>query len=63
VASNSVSWAVPSTPPGLLLYVIPAILGAHIGLVVFSMLSSAQFNKVVSAFLVVSGAAMSLKAL
>jgi hypothetical protein len=46
-----------------LLYVIPAILGAHIGLVVFSMLSSAQFNKVVSAFLVVSGAAMSLKAL
>ena len=49
--------------PGLLLYVIPAILGAHLGLVVFSMLSSAQFNKVVSAFLVLSGAAMSLKAL
>jgi uncharacterized membrane protein YfcA len=49
--------------PGLLLYVIPAILGAHLGLAVFSMLSSAQFNKVVSAFLVVSGAAMSLKAL
>jgi uncharacterized membrane protein YfcA len=53
----------PTEPmrPGLLLYVIPAVLGAHLGLVVFSMLSSAQFNKVVSAFLVVSGAAMSLK--
>jgi uncharacterized membrane protein YfcA len=49
--------------PGLLVYVIPAVLGAHLGLVVFSLLSSAQFNKVVSAFLVVSGAAMSLKAL
>jgi uncharacterized membrane protein YfcA len=48
--------------PDLLQYVVPAILGAHLGLIVFSMLSSAQFNKVVSAFLVVSGAAMSLKA-
>jgi uncharacterized protein len=47
----------------LLQYVVPAVLGAHVGLAVFSMLSSAQFNKVVSAFLVVSGAAMSLKAL
>jgi hypothetical protein len=49
--------------PSLLLYVIPAILGAHLGLVVFSMLSSAQFNRVVSAFLVLSGTAMSLKVL
>jgi uncharacterized membrane protein YfcA len=49
--------------PDLLAYVVPAILGAHLGLVVFSLLSSAQLNKVVSAFLVVSGAAMSLKAL
>jgi uncharacterized membrane protein YfcA len=49
--------------PDLLQYVVPAILGAHLGLIVFSMLSSAQFNRVVSAFLVVSGAAMSLKAL
>jgi hypothetical protein len=47
----------------LLQYVVPAVLGAHMGLAVFSILSSAQFNKVVSAFLVVSGAAMSLKAL
>jgi hypothetical protein len=47
----------------LLQYVVPAVLGAHVGLAVFSILSSAQFNKVVSAFLVVSGAAMSLKAL
>ena len=47
----------------LLQYVVPAVLGAHVGLVVFSILSSAQFNKIVSAFLVVSGAAMSLKAL
>jgi hypothetical protein len=47
----------------LLQYVVPAVLGAHVGLAVFSMLSSAQFNKLVSAFLVVSGAAMSLKAL
>jgi uncharacterized protein len=46
----------------LLQYVVPAVLGAHVGLGVFSMLSSAQFNKVVCAFLVVSGAAMSLKA-
>ena len=49
--------------PDLLQYVVPAVLGAHLGLIVFGMLSSAQFNKVVSAFLVVSGAAMSLKAL
>ena len=48
--------------PDLLQYVVPAILGAHLGLIVFSMLSSAQFNKVVSACLVVSGAAMALKA-
>ena len=47
----------------LLQYVVPAVLGAHVGLFVFSILSPAQFNKVVSAFLVVSGAAMSLKAL
>jgi uncharacterized membrane protein YfcA len=47
----------------LLQYAVPAILGAHLGLIVFSVLSAAQFNKVVSAFLVVSGAAMSLKAL
>jgi hypothetical protein len=49
--------------PDLLQYIVPPILGAHLGLIVFSMLSSAQFNKVVSAFLVVSGAAMSLKAI
>ena len=47
----------------LLLYIVPAVLGAHVGLAVFGTLSSAQFNKVVSAFLVVAGAAMSLKAL
>jgi uncharacterized membrane protein YfcA len=47
--------------PDLLQYVVPAVLGAHLGLIVFTMLSSAQFNKVVSAFLVVSGAAMALK--
>jgi uncharacterized membrane protein YfcA len=47
----------------LLQYAVPAILGAHLGLIVFGMLSAAQFNKVVSAFLVVSGAGMSLKAL
>jgi uncharacterized protein len=47
----------------LLLYIVPAVLGAHVGLAVFSILSPAQFNKVVSAFLIVSGAAMSLKAL
>jgi uncharacterized membrane protein YfcA len=47
----------------LLQYIAPAVFGSHLGLVVFSMLSSAQFNKIVSAFLVVSGVAMSLKAL
>ena len=47
----------------LLPYVVPAVLGAHVGLAVFRILSSAQFNKVVSAFLVVSGVAMSLKTL
>jgi uncharacterized membrane protein YfcA len=46
----------------LIPYIVPAVLGAHVGLAVFRMLSSAQFNKVVSGFLVVSGAAMTLKA-
>jgi uncharacterized membrane protein YfcA len=48
--------------PDLLQYIVPAVLGAHLGLIVFGMLSPGQFNKVVSAFLVVSGAAMTLKA-
>jgi hypothetical protein len=49
--------------PDLLQYIVPAVLGAHLGLIVFGMLSPGQFNKVVSAFLVVSGVAMSLKTL
>jgi hypothetical protein len=47
----------------LIQYIAPAVLGSHLGLVVFGMLNAAQFNKVVSAFLVLSGVAMAFKAL
>jgi uncharacterized membrane protein YfcA len=47
----------------LLQYVAPAILGSHLGLLVFDTLSASQFNKIVSVFLVVSGLAMAFKAL
>lgn len=47
----------------LLQYTAPAVLGSYLGLRAFSMLSTAQFNKVVSGFLLLSGIAMLLKAL
>jgi uncharacterized membrane protein YfcA len=37
------------------LFVIPAILGAHIGFTIFGKISDAQFKLLVSALLVVSG--------
>jgi uncharacterized membrane protein YfcA len=47
----------------LLQYVAPAMLGSYLGLWAFSKLSAAQFNKVVSSLLLVSGVAMLLKGL
>jgi uncharacterized membrane protein YfcA len=47
----------------LLQYTVPAVLGSYLGLRAFSMLSTAQFNKVVSGLLLLSGVAMLLKAL
>ena len=44
-------------------YVAPAMLGSYLGLWGFSKLSTAQFNKVVSGLLLVSGVAMLLKGL
>lgn len=60
--------AVLAPPPArmrldLVQYIAPAILGSHLGLAVFGMLNTAQFNKVVSVFLVLSGVAMAFKAL
>ena len=46
----------------LLHYIAPAVLGSYLGLRAFSMLSTAQFNKVVSGLLLLSGIAMLLKA-
>jgi uncharacterized membrane protein YfcA len=46
----------------VLQYIAPAVLGSYVGLRAFSLLSSAQFNRVVSGLLLLSGAAMLLKA-
>jgi len=46
----------------LLQYMLPAVLGAWIGLHIFGKLSTGQFNKLVSAFLLLSGLALSAKA-
>jgi uncharacterized membrane protein YfcA len=59
---------VPSSPtvvvrPELLQYVAPAMLGSYVGLWGFSKLSTAQFNRVVSGLLLLSGVAMLLKGL
>ena len=47
----------------LLQYILPAVLGAWIGLHIFGKLSTGQFNKLVSAFLLLSGLVLSAKAL
>jgi uncharacterized membrane protein YfcA len=47
----------------LLQYVAPAVLGSYLGLWGFSKLSTAQFNRVVSGLLLVSGVAMLLRGL
>ena len=47
----------------LLQYAVPAVLGSHLGLSVFNILNAVQFNKIVSAFLLVSGVLMLAKAL
>jgi uncharacterized membrane protein YfcA len=46
----------------LLQYIAPAVLGSYLGLGAFSMLSTAQFNKLVNGLLLLSGIAMLLKA-
>jgi uncharacterized membrane protein YfcA len=46
----------------VLQYIAPAVLGSYVGLRAFSLLSTAQFNRVVSGLLLLSGAAMLLKA-
>jgi len=47
----------------LVQYVVPAVLGSYIGLWGFSKLSTAQFNKVVSGLLLVSGVVMLVQGL
>jgi uncharacterized membrane protein YfcA len=49
--------------PDLLLYSIPALIGSYLGFSAFKLLSTEQFNKVVSVFLLISGIAISLKVL
>jgi uncharacterized membrane protein YfcA len=51
------------TPITLLQYALPAIVGAYLGLRVFSSLTAKQFNKVVNIFLFIAGAGLALKAL
>jgi uncharacterized protein len=43
------------------LFAIPAVLGGYIGLILFEHLSNQQFNRLVSAFLIISGISMILK--
>jgi uncharacterized protein len=45
------------------LFTIPAVLGCHIGLLLFERLSNLQFNRLVSAFLIISGLSMLMKIL
>jgi uncharacterized membrane protein YfcA len=47
--------------PELMLYVVPAVAGAGIGLRMFERLSTSQFNRVVSIFLLLSGVVLSCK--
>jgi uncharacterized membrane protein YfcA len=59
---------VPTSPAAvlrveLLQYVAPAMLGSYLGLWGFSKLSTAQFNKVVSSLLLISGVAMLFRGL
>ena len=49
--------------PELLIYSLPALLGAWIGLRLYGQLNLAQFNKVVSATLLLAGIALTLKGL
>lgn len=53
----------PTLQIDLAVYILPAVVGAYIGLRIFEKLSTGQFNKVVSVFLLLSGIAMSVKAL
>jgi uncharacterized protein len=45
----------------LLLYIVPAIAGTHLGLRIFRSLSQSQFDRVVNLFLIVSGVALTFK--
>jgi uncharacterized membrane protein YfcA len=45
------------------LYAIPAVFGCHLGLLLFERLSNQQFNRLVSAFLIISGISMIAKML
>jgi uncharacterized membrane protein YfcA len=46
----------------VLLYSLPAVLGAYIGLNIFGRLSTAQFNRVVGCYLLLSGVVLASKA-
>ncbi len=43
------------------LFAVPAVFGCHIGLLLFERLSNQQFNRLVSAFLIISGISMITK--
>jgi uncharacterized protein len=45
------------------LFAIPAVLGCHVGLLLFERLNTQQFNRLVSAFLIISGMSMIAKIL
>jgi len=47
--------------PSSVLFAIPAVLGCHVGLMLFERLSNQQFNRLVHGLLIVSGASMMLK--
>jgi uncharacterized membrane protein YfcA len=47
----------------VLAFVVPAVLGAYIGMRLFERLSTGQFNRIVGGFLLISGALLMIKGL
>jgi uncharacterized membrane protein YfcA len=47
--------------PLVALYAAPAVLGCHLGLLLFERLSNRQFNHMIHALLIISGLSMVLK--
>jgi uncharacterized membrane protein YfcA len=62
LAALSVTSPLDPIRPGLLLYTLPGLAGAWIGVRIYETLNTTQFNKVVCSMLLVSGALLAFKA-